>query len=378
MTTEEQPVPTLPVVKKRYEWIDNARVVAAFLILFNHLMSMTQFGGTYGSEYVRMLVLGVPYYGRVPFFLVLAGYFLSRNITWSKAFDRFLWLLIPFAAWNCIYAFGCLGKPFTPEIFCTYVMGINKVFIFDIPFFSDISQCEPAIGPSWFLRDIMFLSLLTPIIVRFTKWIPMMLLFMVSIVLLNSAPHPSYFLSPQTVFFYLVGVWLVRFKIDDAYRIFNPGFTKYFVWGIVFSTCCITYLCSRPLPDVTYLAKVPLYVIMLHGFFCTLPGMLFGTLLIGYSGVLIERYLPRFSKALVPCGPACFLVFMLHWPILTFMKAWVPAEIWNSWWILCLPIPLFAVICMFFLGMKKYTPFLMPYLGHMKMPKKKAPAKSAG
>lgn len=36
------------------------------------------------------------YWGRVPYFLILAGYFLGRKITWGKALDRALWLMIPF------------------------------------------------------------------------------------------------------------------------------------------------------------------------------------------------------------------------------------------------------------------------------------------
>ena len=358
------------LAKKRYEWIDNSRSIAAFLILVNHLLAMSHFGGTYGSEYLRLLVWGIPYSGYVPFFLLLAGYFLARNITWGKAWNRFVWLLIPFAAWNCLFAFGCLGRPLTIETLGVDIMGINKVFLFDVRLFKEMADCTPAIGPSWFLRDILFLSLLTPMIAKFGKWIPVLLLAMASLALLNSAPHSNYFLSPQAVFFYALGVWLSRYKIEEVNHLLNPAFTKYFVGGTLISACSVTYLYLHPLPTGILGAGTSMDFLMFHGFFYTLVGMLFGTLMIAYTGVLIEKHLPGLSKRLAPLGPACFLVFMLHWPILVILKSHVPAELWNSWWILCLPIPLFAVICLLFLGMKKYTPFLMPYLGHMKLPKK--------
>lgn len=340
------------------------------MILVNHLLAMSHFGGTYGSGYVRMLVWGIPYSGHVPFFFLLAGYFLARNITWKKAWNRFVWLLIPFAAWNCLFAFFYLGRPLNIETLTVNIMGINKVFLFDVRIFKEMAECTPVIGPSWFLRDILFLSLFTPVIAKFIKWLPLLLLAMASLTLLNSAPHSNYFLSPQAVFFYALGVWLSRYKIEDANRLLNPAFTKHLVGGILISACSVTYLYLHPLPKGIFGANTTMDFLMFHGFFYTLIGMLFGILIIAYTGVLIEKHLPRLSKGLAPLGPACFLVFMLHWPVLVILKDFVPAGLWNSWWILCLPIPLFAVICMLFLGMKKYTPFLMPYLGHMKLPQK--------
>ena len=42
------------------------------------------------SPFLQAVSLHLFYLGRVPFFLVLAGYFLGRNITWNKAFNRAL------------------------------------------------------------------------------------------------------------------------------------------------------------------------------------------------------------------------------------------------------------------------------------------------
>lgn len=57
------------------------------------------------SPFLQAVSLHLFYLGRVPFFLVLAGYFLGRNITWNKAFNRAFWLFIPFMFWNVLYVF---------------------------------------------------------------------------------------------------------------------------------------------------------------------------------------------------------------------------------------------------------------------------------
>lgn len=81
--------------KKRVVWIDVSRVLAALLIMYVHL----------SSPLLKTTGIHLFYNGRVPFFLVLAGYFLARNITWHKVFDRTLWLFIPYMIWNGLYLF---------------------------------------------------------------------------------------------------------------------------------------------------------------------------------------------------------------------------------------------------------------------------------
>ena len=104
----------------------------------------------------------------------------------------------------------------------------------------------------------------------------------------------------------------------------------------------------------------------------TLAGGVFGAMMIAYGGVLIERCLPRLSKRLAPCGPACFLVFVLHYPLFFLVAPYVPTWITGSVLIWLLPVVTCAFIIAVFLLMKRYTPWLMPYLGHMKVPKKQA------
>ena len=95
------------------------------------------------SPFLQAVSLHLFYLGRVPFFLVLAGYFLGRNITWNKAFNRAFWLFIPFMFWNVLYVFLVLphdGASFRLE----NLIGIRDVFLPGMNLFSaDDSHAVP-------------------------------------------------------------------------------------------------------------------------------------------------------------------------------------------------------------------------------------------
>lgn len=358
---------TLPPPKKRYEWIDNARIVAALLIVYAHMPYFFPNEPHVNNIVAYDFVHHSTFYGRVPFFLILAGYFLARRITWSKAFDRALWLLIPFVIWNvlnyCMLHFSSLSLSQFCTDFFPCILGIDYIFIRDIHIFG-FEETGPSIGVSWFLRDIIVLSLLTPILVRFKKFILLGLILVVCYPVFNLVPTNPCMLKLDTCLYYLLGVCLCDYRIDDAYRIFNKKFTFFAVMGFAAASALTL---GQTLRGHSSLGE-------------SLIGGLFGAMIIAQSGVLIETYLPKFSKMLAPCGPACFLVFMLHWPIFKLLVPYMPHWLTGSIFIWLIPIPACALIIAFFLLMKKYTPWLMPYLGHMKVPKKQpvdAPAAKA-
>lgn len=365
----DSPAVVIPQAKKRYEWIDNARIVAAFLIMMRHLPCVEVPGDFPLVSFVKTLFQDLVYNGRVPFFLILAGYFLSRNVTWKKAWDRFVWLLIPFMIWNAVYAYGVCHHSLTIQSVCVDLLGINNIGdegAFSL-FGADVAG-RPCITPSWFLRDVMLLSLLTPLIVRLSKWIPCVLVLMTSIMLCNVRPNPMALFSPGTVYFYFLGVFLVRFRLDDAYRILNRGFMPYFVTGLIAPCVFVIAMYVVGVHEVQISVANSTFFVPLAKMFSGLVGMTFGALIIAYCGILIEKLTPRFSKILAPLGPACFLVFMLHSPIFYLLQRLHPA-LFDGWSALLVPVPVFAGICTLFLAMKRFTPFLMPYLGHMKLRK---------
>ena len=107
-------------------------------------------------------------YGSVAFFLILAGYFMGRNNSWNKAFKRGYTLLIPFLFWNVVISFlhPEIMNMELPEYLCN-LAGFRSLFT---PDFTPLSinglQGEPFSPPTWFLRDIILCSLISPILLK--------------------------------------------------------------------------------------------------------------------------------------------------------------------------------------------------------------------
>lgn len=349
-------MPSQPVEKKRYEWIDNARIIAAFLIMYVHLFLQLPDDNFFNNHTIFSLINDTTFSGRVPFFLILAGYFLGRNITWSKAWDRCIWLLIPLAIWNILW--GCKCSLDGGTLAYERILGIGAIFTPSWSI-SSIGPCTPYDIPSWFLRDIMFLSLLTPIISKLKSILPALLIIYAIFYggsHMDTHMRPEIMLVPDTCFFYFLGVCLSSLKIQDAYKIFNTRFTPVLIVLLIASI----YFSINA--NHAAEAKFPISIF----------GQLIGAMMIAHFGVLIEQHLPKLSSKMAPLGPSCFLVFMLHYPFYCLMDRIFPDCIRQSYWMLLIPIPTFILISGFFLAMKRYTPWLMPYLGHMKLPKKTA------
>lgn len=350
-------VQAAPVEKKRYEWIDNARLLAALFIICMHMCQAFPDNPAATCDTAKYLAYGSTLYGQVPYFFVLAGYFLGRRITWHKAFDRALWLFVPFLLWNVIvYAIqNPQNLSWETVRHLPQLLGIGCIFDKKMHMFG-LPMSVPVINVTWFLRDIIVLSLLTPILVRFKLVVLALLLVVVSYVNLSFQPDATVLMTPYACFYYMLGICLSNCKISDACRIFNKKLTVVFVITLaaVVANCLWHGLKAHPMGNPT------------------LVGGLFGAMLIAYCGVLLERHLPRFSKCLAPCGPACFLVFVLHLPVLQLAARYLPECITGTWAAWLLPIPTCAVIIFVFLMMKRFTPWLMPYLGHMKVAKKPA------
>lgn len=341
-------------VKKRYEWIDNSRVIASILIMYVHLPLALPETNVINNAVVNNLTSYCVYAGRVSVFLMLSGYLFGRNASWFKTLDRFLWLLIPYVLWNLIIWGSYLAFGSHTEVSIFQVMGIGAVFDSSIVI-SPAGPVKPCLdAPAWYMRDMLPLTLLTPFFVKYKRYIPYAILFIVLCFHGDWRMKSEVMMAPSTVCFYMFGVYLTNFKIEQAYGIFTDKFTPVVVFG--FLIACATSLAYTVFHlGICMPVKTPL-------------GLLFGSMMIAHCGVLIERKLPKLSKKLVPLGPASFLIFMIHWPIFHLV-----AHIWpgltHSLWVLLLPWPVYCLIAGTFLAMKKYTPWLMPYLGHMKIKK---------
>lgn len=342
----------IPTTKKRYEWIDNSRVIAAFLIMYVHLPLALPKENFFNNELVHYLCVHTTYSGRVALFLMLSGYLYARNASWKKTFDRFFWLLVPFVLWISIiallqYLFGTSGMhPWR------YIFGLGAVFHDSLRLFG--SPVQPLLDvPAWYMRDMLPLTLLTPIFLYFRRYLPVFLILFAILYTGDMYMNPRIIMAPTTCFFFIVGICLSQFKFEDGYRIFTDHFTLVVILAFMAAIAVSIWHIKFNGPQIQI----------------TLIGMLMGAMMIAHCGVMIEKHAPSLSKRLAPLGPASFLVFMLHVPAFHLVAHFFP-ELTHSLWILALPLPTFVIIVTSFLMMKKYTPWLMPYLGHMKIAKK--------
>lgn len=321
--------------KKHVVWIDVSRVLAALLIMYVHL----------SSPLLKTTGIHLFYNGRVPFFLVLAGYFLARNITWHKVFDRTLWLFIPYMIWNGLYLFLLSIHNHTPFP-VTDLVGIKDVFIPGLPLFpwDGYGNDVPPIGPSWFLRDIMILTLLTPLLIRVKILLAPALILFFSFC--NMAPDPMVTISIGSCAFYLLGVALSSCRINDIHLVLNEKFSVVFCLGLLVSFIMILLHSAGVISLWTE----------------TVPGMLLGVMLIMYAGIWMEKHLPRAAAKIALLAPACFLTFMLHMPIYKCLPSFMKFGIFA----VVTPLLTFTMIALFYFALKHFTPCLLPYLAHVK------------
>lgn len=150
--------------------------------------------------------------------------------------------------------------------------------------------------------------------------------------------------------FFAIGVCLSNFSLEGCSRWVTSGSTLFFALLFIAASVYSLYSvgCLR------------------HGAEATLFGMLAGACMIGYAGMAIERYLPRVSKRMAACAPACFFIYMMHHPILTLIHAEGPQEPVHSVPALFLPVPVFFALLFLFFAIRRLCPWLLPYVALVK------------
>lgn len=346
---------------KRFEWIDSAKVIAIFLIVVHHLLANCSFGGNFGSRFLYHCIQQGPLAARVSFFFLVSGYFLSRNISWTKAVSRFIYLLAPLFLWNVIAATLSGSFEFNFSWIITKTLGLNALFNRHIIcIFGSENGFFPFIGPSWFLRDLCVLALVTPLICNFRSYIPYIVAALCFYGITNHRPDSQALLSPFTIIPYALGCYLSTFTVESLSRIFN---TKMTVLLILCSIGALAMLTA----DAMHLANIPGITRgseTAHSI--TFFGALLSVLFIAHCGVLIERHLPKLSSFLSSLAPASFLVFVLHMPLMQVIQHMIPEEIWNSHWVLLVPFGLYAAITLLHNSLVKFVPYAAPYLCNTK------------
>ena len=159
----------------------------------------------------------------MPMFFVMSGYLFfvnveafNKEIYWQKIWRRVKTLLIPYIIWNLLMAL--------------------KLNDFNLSIF-----VEPANMPLWFLRDLMIVSLFTPIIYIGVKklkyWVFLLLLpvYLTGIWAIQPGPNP------YAICFFTLGAYLSIKKINLIEVCLRLEKTTYLLFAVLALAMILTY-----------------------------------------------------------------------------------------------------------------------------------------
>lgn len=207
----------------QYDVVSALRLPLIVLVTFAHSYGAVKEGySVLGSgwdtyEVLKIVVSQTLVKVAMPIFFVISGYLFFANVTqwntqtyWQKMKRRFKTLFIPYLIWNLIMAVKL--KTFSLSIFW-----------------------EPVNMPLWFLRDLIMVSLLTPIIYTGVKklgwWLFLILLPIYVTGIWAIQPEPN----PYAICFFTLGTFLSirKMNIIDTFRRFEiPAYFLSSVFGL--------------------------------------------------------------------------------------------------------------------------------------------------
>lgn len=211
-----------PVVSSS-EFITQLRLPLIILVTYAHSYGQVDEGyrllssdwDTY--QFLKLLVSQTLVKVVVPVFFIISGYLFFANVReWSvnvyrqKIIRRFKTLLLPYLLWNLLMAVKL--RTFSWNMFWVY--GDHAGMQIDW-LGNENWMTAPANMPLWFLRDLMVVSLLTPIIYILLKrfgWYVMTPLTLLYLSGVGAFAIPG--LSMYSMFFFSLGAFISIRKVD--------------------------------------------------------------------------------------------------------------------------------------------------------------------
>lgn len=244
----------------------------------------------------------------VPLFFLISGYLFFHDTLWSidsylkKIVSRARTLLIPFLFWN-IFTLLMFFLAQSFPVTLSYFSG-NKILIANYSFFDYFDAIfgitrYPISYQFWFIRDLMILVLLTPMIHFTLKWLPKTMLGIAFIFwLLNIGENSS-----ESAFFFVLGCY---FSIHLQNIFFLDRKISQFLIPVllIYSILIISNALFQEAASYKFMHKI---------------GIIFGIPISLYLTQLILT-LPRLKKIIISLAPASFFLYSVHEPLLTVLK----------------------------------------------------------
>ena len=206
----------------RFEVISQLRLPMIILVTFAHSYGGVEEGysllasewNTY--EFLKLLVSQTLVKVAMPVFFMISGYLFFANVDqWNantykqKMLRRFKTLLIPYLIWNMLMAIKL--KTFSWNMFWIYWKPAGAQIDW---FGQEQLMTAPANMPLWFLRDLMVVSLLTPIIYILIRKLGSWLMVVLTVLYLSGVCAFIPGLSAYAVYFFTFGAFFSIRKMD--------------------------------------------------------------------------------------------------------------------------------------------------------------------
>lgn len=300
------PIHPLEYDKRLSKAINQLRFPLIFLILMLHCYSVKNIPGEH-VLYFKVVYPFALWLGEtgVPGFFFISGYlfFHSKKHYQQKLDTRFHTLLVPYLLWNALL----LGL-YIITFIVGYPQDINGKSIADYTFIDyirafwdrgsyDDGNFVPILCPFWYIRNLLIMSILSPLFYYIIKYIRELFLLAATIWWLLT-PHNA-FIS-QTVLFFSLGAYFSILK-KNPLEIFNKQQKCYLALCVIFAVTDI-------IVHTIYMTPINLQI---HRFalIFNIPALF-----------LLADYCCRHGVTSNYLANAAFIVFSVHYPIVVIVR----------------------------------------------------------
>ena len=281
----------------------------------------------------------------VPIFFLISSYLFFQKFTLNgyprKIFKRIRTLFLPYLFWTTVVVL----IHFTLQSIPSLTHFFNKRLIVDLSFWELFVRTwiDPLNYPLWFLRDLIVLTILTPFVYYFLKYLPKMTL--VVMLILWFLDTSLYIIDHDSLLFFTIGAYIALFQEEFiSIKISN----KKFIFVL------ISYLC---------LAFFKAYLLTENGSLETVFTMVLFQKSLILMGIIVLWFLLDRVKmlSLLFFTQFTFLFYVFHEPTLTILEKGILALFGRSPFVsfisyLFLPVFILMGLTFFGLFLKKYFP----------------------
>ncbi len=347
--------------RNRIVAVDIVRIMAAFGVMYEHLgffvgSGTSEAGARLYTQHLSAIIPTV-FANLSPLFLVLAGFFACRNITWKKAFNNAWWSFAPFILWNliCILYYALFTQHAWSGNAVT-AFGVQHLFVEGITLFPHLDVTGvPTNSPLWFMRDLALLFLLSPFLARWARVV--FPLYLIASFVPALAPHyvnySEVVLAPSTICFFSLGCLLQTLSKEHQRKVltfYSPCIIIAYV-GIMAADALHFHLINNTPAFYTIKQVIALWVIY-------------------QAARWVEVRIPCATPFALKFAPVTFLTFAAHMIVFDalgkFCTSFYPRACHTDL-LLLFPVVAFAFLSAFFFALKRYGRPLLHLVAHYKL-----------